>query len=218
MSQIYIDYLPGLGNSDHVCIYFHLSCYSTFKPNHTGPRYNVYRADFDSMHAAFYTIDWPDIMEPMNTKEAWEFFKTVLQDIIDKYVSISIGVQKKRNIYMSPEAFRIKKLKRKLWKNYTLSKTDHDYKAFKETRNKLRRLTRNLRIHHEQHIVSDIGRNPKSFWRYVNSHMKTRSGIDSIRCPNGSTVTSDQEKVELLNSYFASVFTDENLASFPLLE
>ena len=70
----------------------------------------------------------------------------------------------------------------------------------------------------EQHIVSNIGRNPKSFWHYVNSHMKTRSGIDSIRRPNGSTATSDQEKVELLNSYFASVFTDENLASFPLLE
>ena len=68
------------------------------------------------MHAVFYTIDWPDIMEPMNTQEAWEFFKTVLQDIIDKYVPISIGVQKKRNIYMSPEAFRIKKLKQKLWK------------------------------------------------------------------------------------------------------
>ena len=55
-------------------------------------------------------------MEPMNTQEAWEFFKTVLQDIIDKYVPISIGVQKKRNIYMSSEAFRIKKLKQKLWK------------------------------------------------------------------------------------------------------
>ena len=48
--------------------------------------------------------------------------------------------------------------------------------------------------------------------------MKTRSSIDSIRRPNGSTATSDHEKVELLNSYFASVFTDENLASFPLLE
>ena len=117
----YIDYLPGLGNSDHVCIHFHLSCYSTIKPNHT-PRYNVNRADFDSMRAAFHTIDWPDIMEPMNTQEAWGFFKTVLQDIIDKFVPLTTGVRKKRNIYMSPEAFRMKKLKRKLWKNYTLSK------------------------------------------------------------------------------------------------
>ena len=103
-------------------------------------------------------------------------------------------------------------------KNYTLSKTDHHYKAFKEARNKLRRLTRNLRIHHEQHIVSNIKRNPKSFWRYINSHMKSRSGIDSIRRPDGSTAIPDQEKAELLNSYFASIFTDDNLTSFPSIE
>ena len=95
--------------------------------------------------------------------------------------------------------------------------SDHDYKAFKEARNKLRHLTRNLRIHHEQNIISNIGRNPKSFWCYINSHMKTRSGIDSIQCSDGSTATSDQ-KAELLNSYFASIFTDENLASFPSIE
>ena len=48
--------------------------------------------------------------------------------------------------------------------------------------------------------------------------MKTRSGIDSIQRPDGSIATSDQEKAELFNSYFASVFTDENLANFPSLE
>ena len=45
---------------------------------------------------AFHTIDWPDIMEPMNTQEAWGFFKTVLQDIIDKFVPLTTGVRKKR--------------------------------------------------------------------------------------------------------------------------
>ena len=125
---------------------------------------------------------------------AWRFFKTVLQDNIDKYVPMTTRAQKKRNIYMSPEAFRLKKLKRKLWKTYTLSKTDHDYKAFKKASNKLRHLTRNLRTHHEQHIVSNIGNNPKSFWRYINSHMKTRSNIDSIQRPDGSIATSNQQR------------------------
>ena len=159
------------------------------------------------MREALYAIDWLDIMEPMDTQEAWGFgFKTVFQDIIDKYVPITIGVQKKRNIYMSSEAFRIKKLKWKSWKNYTLFKTDHDYKAFKEARNKLRCLTRNLRIHHEQQVVSNIGRNPESFWHYINSHMKTRSGIDSIQHPDGSTATSDQEKAELFKFIFCKCF------------
>ena len=48
--------------------------------------------------------------------------------------------------------------------------------------------------------------------------MKTRSGIDSIQHPDSSTATSDQEKAELLNLYFVSVFKDENLARFPSIE
>ena len=63
-------------------------------------------------------------------------------------------------------------------------------------------------------IVSNIERNPKNFWHCIDSHMKTRSGIDSIQHPDSSKANSDQEKAELLNSYFASAFTDENLASF----
>ena len=60
------------------------------------------------MREALYAINWLDIMEPMDTQEAWEFFKTVFQDIIDKYVPITTGVQEKRNVYMSPEAFSFK--------------------------------------------------------------------------------------------------------------
>ena len=99
-----------------------------------------------------------------------------------------------------------------IMENYTLSKTDHDYKAL-DVLHKIWGF-----ITDEQHIVSNIGRHPKSFWRYINLHIKTRSGIDSIQCPDGSIAISDQEKAELLNSYFASVFTDENLASFPSIE
>ena len=46
----------------------------------------------------------------------------------------------------------------------------------------------------------------------MNSNLKTRS---SIQCPDGSAASSDQEKAELLDSYFASAFSDD---SFPSLE
>ena len=66
----HIGYFPGLGSSDHVCIRFHLSCYSTFKLHHI-PRYNVKRADFHGMCAAFHTINWPVII----CMEPWIFMK-----------------------------------------------------------------------------------------------------------------------------------------------
>ena len=66
-------------------------------------------------------------------------------------------------------------------------------------------------------IVSNNRRNPKSFWCYIHSHMKTRSSIDSIQYPDSSTAVSDQEQAVILNLYFASVFTDKNLAGFSLI-
>ena len=101
----------------YVLVFTCLAILLQTKPNQT-PRYNVNRADFNNMRAALYTINWLDVMEPMDTQEAWGFFKTVFQVIIDKYVPITIGVQKKRNIYTSPEAFKIKKLNENYGKLY----------------------------------------------------------------------------------------------------
>ena len=84
--------------------------------------------------------------------------------------------------------------------------------------NKLRSLTRNLRSKHEANLVSNIAKNPKSFWRYVNTSLKTRPDIDAIKRIDRSLASSDQEKTDLLNSYFSSVFTREDLSNIPNFE
>ena len=67
-------------------------------------------------------------------------------------------------------------------------------------------------------MVSNIAKNPKSFWRYVNTSLKTRPDIDAIKRIDGSLASSDQEKTDLLNSYFSSVFTREDLSNIPNFE
>ena len=62
-------------------------------------------------------------------------------------------------------------------------------------------------------MVSNIAKNPKSFWHYVNTSLKTRLDVDAIKRIDGSLATSDQEKAHLLNSYFSSVFTCEDLSN-----
>ena len=65
-------------------------------------------------------------------------------------------------------------------------------------------------------MVSNIAKNPKSFWRYVNTSLKTRLDIDAIKRIDGSLATSDQEKADLLNSCFSSVFIREDLSNIPI--
>ena len=211
-----ITYLPGLGKSDHVCLCFSLLCYAHYKD--TRPlRYDTRAVDYDAMCTELEDIDWANIMNPMNTLDAWNFFTTVFQETIGKFVPLRKSGHK-RSTYMTTEAFDLRKLKRKLWKRYCLSKAVRDSTVFKDTSNKLRSLTRNLRPKHEANLVSNIAKNPKSFWRYVNTSLKTRPDIDAIKRIDGSLASSDQEKADLLNSYFSSIFTREDLSNIPNFE
>ena len=211
-----ITYLPGLGNSDHVCLCFSLLCYAHHKDTRT-LRYDTRAVDYDTMCTELEDIDWANIMNPMNILDAWNFFTTIFQETIDKFVPLRKSGNN-RSTYITTEAFDLRKLKRKLWKRYCLSKAVGDYTVFKDTSNKLRSFTRNLRHKHEANLVSNIAKNPKSFWCYVNTSLKTRPDIDAIKCIDGSLASSDQEKADLLNSYFSSVFTRKDLSNISNFE
>ena len=66
-------------------------------------------------------------------------------------------------------------------------------------------------------LIYNLDTNPKGFWRYVNSRLKTHSTIDDILCPDGHSVHNDTKKVILFNQFFSSVFTKEDLSHIPEL-
>ena len=69
-----------------------------------------------------------------------------------------------------------------------------DYARFKRCRNELRALTRSLRQQFESQLAADIKVNPKAFWRYSKSRMKTRSGVDDLQDEDGTMKSEEQEK------------------------
>ena len=105
-------------------------------------RYNTWVADYDSMHVTLENINWADIMNSMNIVYAWSYFRTIFQDTTDIFVLLSRSSNKK-STYMTIEAFRLIKLKHKLWNRYRyhLSKADCDYSTIKDATNRLRSLT-----------------------------------------------------------------------------
>ncbi|KAK4818277.1 hypothetical protein QYF61_009995 [Mycteria americana] len=53
----------------------------------------------------------------------------------------------------------------------------------------------------------DVKDNKKSFYRYVGDKKKTRENVGLLQKEMGDLVTHDTEKAEVLNDFFASVFT-----------
>ncbi|GAB0178660.1 hypothetical protein GRJ2_000331300 [Grus japonensis] len=63
----------------------------------------------------------------------------------------------------------------------------------------------------ELNLARDVKGNKKSFYRYVSEKRRTRENVGPLQNETGDLVTQDMEKAEVLNDFFASVFTGKCL-------
>ncbi len=71
---------------------------------------------------------------------------------------------------------------------------------------------------YERDLIKGVKKNPKAFWKYAQSKTKSRSGINDLEKGDGGLTQSDEEKADVLNTFFTSVFTQEDLTNIPTLE
>jgi len=84
-----IQYLPGIGSSDHVCLRFDLLCYSTCNKA-TQPRYNLRQANFDKLRDLIQEVNWDDTLSPLNIHCAWKLFATKFTDFVNECIPYNI--------------------------------------------------------------------------------------------------------------------------------
>jgi len=211
-----LQYLPSLGNSDHVCLQFTLSCY-TERSDIPTYRYNLRLADYVTMNNLLNEIDWTNFLASLSVDESWEYFSSTFSETLNSCIPLYIP-RIHKSIYTNREVIRLKNRKNKLWKRYTLTRLPSDHKAFCDARNVLRSYTRQLRHDFELGICNDMKSNPKRFWHYVKSRLNTKDTVNELVDDNNVCVSEDADKAQLLNNYFCSVFTNEDSHSLPSFE
>jgi hypothetical protein len=58
-------------------------------------------------------------------------------------------------------------------------------------------------------------RNGKKFTNYIKSKTKARTGIGPLKKADGTLTTDGREMADILNGFFSSVFTKEDLTNLP---
>ena len=104
-----------------------------------------------------------------------------------------------------------------MWQRYRETGECHLYKAYKwrlnRTRNEVEKAKRNF----EKKLVSNIKKDPKSFFAYTRYTTRTKDSVGPFVDNEGNAITDTFEAANVLNDFFTSVFTDEGVGCLPEL-
>ena len=207
-----LSYHPPIGESDHVCLTFNLL--HNQQKDYFTPMRNIFKTNYVAVRDELQQRNWFNLLNS-NFEDDYETFFNLLNSLLDKHSPMSTQPKKKKNIYMTNEAIRLKNTKGRLWKRYITTRTKFDRENYIRCKNGLRALTRTLRSNFEQNLAFNIKSNPKMFWKYAKNRLKTKQSIPSLTKADGSIALTPKDKADTLNDFFTSVHTIEDLNSIP---
>ena len=220
-----------LGKSDHSVVTFKYQCYIDYgKPKE---KYIYTKADWNGMKNDSENDKWEqnfmELCEKISEEDQWQSIKLHINYLKDKYVPKSkvsgnptwnekgnIPVDKKLR-----EAIRNKHAEHRHWiAKKKRGMGDSTRIAYTKARNKVTQLMRKATRKFERSIALSAKENPKSFWAHIRRRMKTKSGIAPLLEDDDNKTSlkfNDDEKAEILQKQFTSVFTKEPPGNVPSL-
>jgi len=207
--------LPGLGKSDHCIITFNFICYLQDSALDS-QKLNYYKGDYVAIKESLSDYDWDKYLN--NVDEFWEHFYEQITQAMQKHIPISKGRASFRKPWMNKCTAEAIDKKRRAWVRYQNCRSEVNHDEYKNCRDSATQTVREAKYSYEKSLADNIKTDNKSFWRYVKSKTKTKDGISDLIMEDGSLSKSDEEKANVLNQFFASVFTREDLNNVPTLE
>ena len=214
-----VEYLAPLGRSDHSIIKFSIPC----KLEITIPKIKIQyeKGNYKGLNEKLNTIEWDKEFEkyPSDVNRQWEFFKNKFTEAEKEFVprkTVYVNGRKNKNLSNPLDRKTLRKIKKKnkIWSKMrkNLASVEQELQ-YNRLRNQIRKLTRKGKKLIEKTIAKNSKANPKAFWRYTQSKLKTKATIPDLVKPgteeNPEYTKNDSEKAEAFSSYFSSVFTQE---------
>ena len=69
----------------------------------------------------------------------------------------------------------------------------------------------------EKNLAKNAKKNPKAFWSYLKSKTANRESVGPLK-NNGEFITDNEKQADILNVFFTSVFTEEDLVNMQTIE
>ena len=176
------------------------------------------KANFSKLRSLFHQTNWRHLRSSTDVNAQWKYFT-------DKYFKIvqeCVPMKNRRTTNVKPkwwnkEITECLREKKQAHNNYKSNNNNENYIKFVELRRKAKKLIKQSKRSTEIHVANQSKTNPKEFFSFIRQKRVTTSSIGPIINENGDYTSDDEQVCCILNSFFASVFTAEDLNNIPTM-
>ena len=171
-----LQYLPGLGKSDHCILSFDFNCYIE-KEAVSFKKFNFFKGDYKAVDEGLLSIDWAQVLGGLDLSDSWDFLVDKIIQLIELYVPENrvSGQSDRENPFINQACIEAIRSKNTKWQKYKHCKSNINYDHYKAARNRVTAELRNAKYNFEQNLAAKIKTDNKLFWSYVRSKQKTKT-------------------------------------------
>ena len=211
-------YNEPIGKSHHSTLTWTTTCYLQ-RAVTKAVKYCYNKGDYDGMRNSLSTVGWDEKLNELTLEEMWSEIKDSILDAVRKCIPVincsDKASRRRKPVWMNDRAMAALRRKKKAYDRYLRSREGKEYIEYVKLRNTAKSEVRKAVHNYEKDIASKAKKNPKAFYRYVNSKIKGRGVIPDLRNNDGSVINKNLDKANAFNEFFSSVFTKEDITELP---
>ena len=200
--------------SDHQIVRFDLIV-TKEKTKENKVMYNYLKADYDKIRDCARSRNWENIVDKNDVEKSWCALKSEILKLRNEFVP-----NRKRNKnkckWVTREVVTCRRAKKKAWNRYIKSgKQNQFHQQYINKRRQCDTVNRKAKEEFETKLANNIKQDCKSFYAYIRSKQRCKETVGPLKDSAGNVLTDDKLTADLLNKYFVSVFTKEDLSTIP---
>jgi hypothetical protein len=148
---------------------------------------------------------------------SWDIFKGVLKEETDRCVPKKKRRVGSKPVWMNKNILRLIRKKRRLWRWYSREggKDFESFQAYKKVQSEVQKSVRKAKRNFERKIAKS--ENKKAFYSYMKKKTTNKVSVGPLK-EGDELITDNKKMAEILNNWYCSVFTRENLDQVPEAE